>query len=164
MIRPASRVVLLSLAITAAAFAAPALAKWPPWLSIESPVNPFDAANRGAVLLVHATMREGIPSIMDLAGSAEGIVAGVRRSIALTFDTTPSPGVFALRRQWPADGAWLLRITLKEHTTALVTLDHAGAVAGVRVPTQPQASGGPPVPREVGMHEIDSTLSAIRGQ
>ena len=164
MFRPVTRAVVLSLSLATAVFAAPVLAAWPPWLSIESPVNPFDASTRGAILLVRTTMREGITTVADLNGAAEGLVAGARRTVALKFDTTPTPGVYALRRQWPTDGAWMLRITLKEHTTALVTLDQAGAVASVRVPTQPQANGGFPIPREVGMREIDSTLAAIRGR
>jgi hypothetical protein len=157
---PITRAVALSLSLAGAAFAAPALAAWPPWLSIESPVNPYDPSARGATLLVHTALREGVASAADLAGSAEGLVAGARRSVVLRFDTTSHPGVYALRRQWPVDGTWMLRITLKEHTTALVTLDRAGLVASVRVPMQPQPGGGSPVPREVAMREIDSTLAA----
>ena len=164
MIRPVFRAIVLSLSLAAAATAAPVLAAWPPWLSIESPVNPFDASTRGATLLVRTAMREGVSKLGDLTGSAEGLVGGARRSIPLRFDATSVPGVFALRPQWPTDGAWLLRITLQEHTTALVTLDRSGMVASVRVPTKAQASGGPQIPRDVGMREIDSTLTAIGGK
>jgi hypothetical protein len=149
-------VVLLAIATTTAAFATPLMAKWPPWLSIESPVNPFDPAARGAAFLVHAVFREGQPQVSDLSGMAEGIVDGSRRSITLRFDTTGRPGVFAVRRQWPTDGTWLLRIAL-QHTTAIVTLDHSGNVASVRVPTE--LAGGNQIPRPVGSREIDSTLA-----
>ncbi len=137
--------------------AKPAAAKWPPWLSIESPVNPFDPATRGAVLLVHAATREGPPAVSALAGTAEGIVAGARRTIPLRFDTTPMPGVFAVRRQWPDQGTWLLRVSL-QNTTALVSLAGDGRVDGVRVPTQ--RASGMDLPRAVSEKEIDSTLSA----
>lgn len=146
---------LLALATTTAAFSTPATAKWPPWLSIESPVNPFDPTTRGATLLVHAVFREGQAQLTDLHGSAEGIVDGSRRSIALRFDTTGRPGVFAVRRQWPTDGVWVLRIDLRQ-TTAIVALDRDGHVASVRVPTE-LTSGGQ-IPRSVGPKEIDSTL------
>src|SRR5438045_7178433 len=102
-----SRLVVMGLTLTAAAataataLAAPTLAKWPPWLSIESPVNPFDASSRGAVMLVHATFREGTPKLSDVSGSAEGMVNGERKSIALRFDSTARAGVFAPPRQWP---------------------------------------------------------------
>jgi len=134
-----------------------AMAKWPPWLSIESPVNPFDPDARGAVLLVHAAVREGRTSVADLSGSAEGLVRGVRRSVPLRFDATSRPDVYAVRRQWPSDGTWLLRITLLRSATALVTLDDAGNVASTRVPTR--MSSGIALPRPVMAAEIDSVLA-----
>ena len=140
----------------------PSMVKWPPWLSIESPVNPYDPSARGAAMLIHAAFREGQAQLSDLSGSAEGIVAGVRRSIPLRFDSTARPSVFALRKQWPAEGTWLLRIALKS-TTAIVTLDHGGNVAAVRVPTELTASRDE-VPRAVGSKEIDSMLAAALGE
>ena len=62
-----------------------------------------------------------------------------------------------MRRQWPSDGTWLLRISLSA-TTAIVTLDDAGNVTGARVPTE--SSRGMPLPRAVAAKEIDSTLAA----
>ena len=79
----------------------PAIAKWPPWISIESPVNPYDPTSRGALLLVHAAVREGQSQVSDVSGSAEGIVNGVRKSVPLHFDATGKADVYALRRQWP---------------------------------------------------------------
>ncbi len=159
-----SRRVLLSLIAfpliaATAAFAAPSIAKWPPWISIESPVNPFDPGARGAVLLVHATFREGASQLSDLTGSAEGIVDGARRTIPLRFESAGRPSTFALRKQWPSEGTWLLRIALKS-TTAIVTLDHDGNVASVRVPTE-IATSGDRLPRVVAQKEIDSTLARI---
>jgi hypothetical protein len=148
---------LLAFAAGTAAFSTPLTAKWPPWLSIESPVNPFDQTARGAVFLVHAVFREGQTQVSDVSGAAEGIVNGSRRSIALRFDTTGRPNVFAVRRQWPSDGTWLLRIALRQ-TTAIVTLDRAGNVASVRVPTE--LAAGNQLPRPVDAKEIDSTLAA----
>jgi hypothetical protein len=147
---------LLALGTATAGFPTPGVVQWPPWLSIESPVNPFDPTSRGAVLLVHAVFREGQVQRTDLRGTAEGIVNGSRRSITLRFDTTGRPGVFAVRRQWPSDGAWLLRIAL-QHTNAIVMLDRSGNVASVRVPTD--LASGNPIPRAVGAREIDSTLA-----
>lgn len=154
---PCAGLLLLGAASLAAT---PATAKWPPWLSIESPVNPFDPAARGAVLLVHAVTREGPPAAAAVTGTAEGIVNGARRTIPLRLDSTPTPGVFAVRPQWPAEGTWLLRISL-QRTTAIVSLD-GGRVAGVRVPTE-RASGND-IPRAVSAQEIDSTLSAAAGR
>jgi hypothetical protein len=144
--------------VTATTAFSPNVAKWPPWISIESPVNPFDATARGAAMLVHASFREGSSQLSDLSGTAEGLVNGVRRSIPLRFDVTGQPNVFALRRQWPTDGSWLLRINLRT-TSALVMLDSDGNVAAVSVPTR-VAADGTTLPRGVTSKEIDSTLAS----
>lgn len=154
----------LSLIVATGAFVTPSLGsssmvKWPPWISIESPVNPYDPSARGAEMLIHATFREGQAQLSDLTGSAEGIVGGARRTITLRFDSTARPNVFALKRQWPSEGTWLLRIALKS-TTAIVTLDKTGSVASVRVPTELTATKDV-VPRAVTAKEIDSTLARI---
>jgi hypothetical protein len=130
--------------------------KSPAWLSVESPVNPYDPATRGAALLVHTRLIDRDARLGDLSGSAEGLVNGARRSIALRFDSIARPNTFGVRRQWPAEGTWLLRITLRE-TTALVSLDAAGNVAGTHVPTR--ETRDIPLPRAVGAHEIDSALA-----
>lgn len=148
-----SSLLVAFLALTAAV--ASSRAKWPPWLSIESPVNPYDGSVAGAVLLVHAVTRDGTPTISDVSGSAEGIVNGARRTIALELDPTSRAGVFTVRKQWPAEGTWLLRITLAS-TTALVSLDRAGRVAGVNIPAT--FAEGRPIPRAVVSRDIDSTL------
>jgi hypothetical protein len=153
---------LFVLATAAGASATTSLVKWPPWLSIESPVNPYDPSARGAAMLVHATFREGQAQLADLTGTAEGIVNGARRSVPLRFETTGQPGVFALRRQWATEGAWLVRIAVRG-TTAIVTMDRAGNVASVRVPTA-LSTNGDRVPRAVATKEIDSTLAELAKQ
>ena len=155
--RISASLVALALILGSATMANATNFKWPPWLSIEAPVNPFDADARGAVLLVHAAVREGRTSAADLTGSAEGLVRGARRSVPLRFDATSRPDVYAVRRQWPAEGTWILRITLLRNTTALVTLDAVGNVASTRVPTR--MSSGMALPRPVGAAEIDSALA-----
>ncbi len=153
---------LFVLATAAGASATTSLVKWPPWLSIESPVNPYDPSVRGAAMLVHVALREGQLELTGITGSAEGIVNGARRSIPLRFETTSRPGVFALRRQWATEGAWLVRIAVRG-TTAIVTMDRAGNVASVRVPTE-LLTNGDRVPRAVATKEIDSTLAELAKQ
>jgi hypothetical protein len=158
-----SRPVLLVTALALVAAATPstaALRKSPAWLSIESPVSPYDRETRGASFLVHARLVEGAARLGDLSGSAEGLVNGTRRTVPLRFETTANTGTFAVRRQWPAEGVWLVRITLHE-TTALVSLDAAGNVTSSRVPTQ--SRGDMPLPRAVPASEIDSILSLAPG-
>jgi hypothetical protein len=96
-----------------------------------------------------------------VTGTAEGIVSGARRSIRLAFDTTSRRGTYALRKQWPEDGTWMLVIRAAEGTggvTALVDIGDAGNVAGVRVPTR--RTGGWDIPQQVSAHDIDAALDA----
>jgi hypothetical protein len=144
--------------LATAAFATPTIPKWPPWLSIESPVNPYDPSAKGALLLVHASFREGTSQLSDVSGSAEGIVNGARRSVPLRFEATNRADVYSLKKQWPAEGRWVLRIALRS-TTAIVAIDPAGNVGAVQVPTERNAVGDV-IPRAVTARDVDSLLSA----
>ncbi len=160
------RNLLLTLLLLAVALPSSLMA-WPPWLSIETPVNPYDQATRGAFLLAHIALRPGsTDDNVTLTGTAEGIVAGKRESVRLSFDRTPRAGVFALRKQWPSEGTWVLVISLGPRevtvTTAIVDLGSNGEVIGVRVPTQRNARSEA-IPRAVSAEEIDSSLAARAG-
>jgi hypothetical protein len=148
-------------AACAALFAAPLQAKGPPWISIELPVNPYDQTMRGAFLLVHA-FHHGTPMGYIVTGTAEGIVNGERRSVKLEFGETSRQGVFALKRMWPADGAWTLVITANQGpgdgATAVVDLGPDGEVTAIRVPTTRRS--GWTVPAQVSLDEIDAALKA----
>jgi hypothetical protein len=148
---------------TVAAAAAPRVAG-PPWISIEYPANPFDRSTRGAHLLVHA-FYHGTPVNYPVSGTAEGIVHGERRTITLRFETTSRTGVYALRKQWPAEGAWTLVISVTQGddaatgvAQALVELSPTGAVASVQVPTRQYAEGA--FPRRLTAEEIESAVRA----
>lgn len=146
--------------------ATPALAVWPgpPWISIEIPANPYDAATRGAFLVVHA-FHHGTPVSFPVEGTAEGIVNGERRSIKLEFTRTGQDGAYALRRQWPSEGTWTLVIRVVQGeqresgaATALVELGSAGDVASVSVPTHRR--GEWTIPSSVSMADVDAALRA----
>lgn len=149
---------IAALSLAAAAPPASRVIKWPPWLSIESPVNPWDPASRGVAFYVHGMLREGLPSLADVSGTAEGLVKGERRSVPLEVTTTTRPGVFAVRRAWPAEGTWMVRVSLLT-TTALITLDRDGKVGSVTIPTV--ATPGGVVPRAIAQREVDSTLTEL---
>ncbi|MDQ4080328.1 MAG: hypothetical protein M3125_06170 [Gemmatimonadota bacterium] len=129
----------LTLALSAAA---PAVLG-PPWISIEYPPSPYDQSTRDAFLLVH-TFHHGTPIVAPVTGSAEGLVDGQRRSMALKFAGTSRTGVYALRKQWSNEGSWVLFITASQgpddDVTAVVELNGSGQVAAVRVPTQRRGS------------------------
>jgi hypothetical protein len=134
----------------------------PPWISIETPVNPYDATTRGAFLVVH-TFHHGTQLDAPLSGTAEGIMNGERRSIPLQFTSTTRPGAYALRKQWSDGGVWTLNILATQHENdvaqALVEIAPSGQVVRVEVPTRLDPRyGNQPLPRQVSAQEVDSAL------
>jgi len=137
----------------------------PPWISIEYPPSPYDRVTREALLLVNA-YHHFTPVGLPVSGTAEGIVDGKRRSVRLEFDRTSRAGVYALRKQWPSEGSWVLSLAVTqgegEHNTAgaLVTLDREGKVAGVQVPLRQIAGFELRTPRRVTAAEVEAALQA----
>lgn len=159
---------LLAVAALVATTAATATAAFgPPWISIETPANPYDAASRDAYLLVHA-FHHGTPTNFAVAGTAEGIVKGERKTIALELKSTTRPGVYALAKQWSDDGVWTLILGVTQgpgqgnSVSAVVEIGADGQVAGVKVPTRMQ--GAWRVPDAVRMADIDAALRARAGR
>ena len=132
----------------------------PPWISIEYPANPFDASSRDAYLMVHAFHHRS-PVESTVQGTAEGLVGGERKSIALKFETTSRPGVYALRKQWTDDGIWSLLISVTQHENgaaqALVELGSNG-ITSVRVPTRREREWT--IPRPITAQEVEQSLQS----
>lgn len=130
-----------------------------PWISVESPVNPYDNSTQGALFVVH-TFRHGNPMDMGMAGTAEGLVDGQRRSVALTVSKTSHTGSYAVRREWGEKGIWTVVITATptdhgpgEKLQALVEIGSDGDVGRVIVPRNDR--GGL---RTVAVAEVDRGL------
>ena len=144
---------------SAASFSAPIAG--PPWISIEYPVNPYDATTRDAFLVVHA-FHHGAPTAFPVSGTAEGLVNGQRQTIKLEFQKASRTGEFALRKQWPDQGTWTLVIGVlqgpEDRVTALVDLGADGQVARINVPTRKEGSWV--VPAKVAMADVEAGLRA----
>ncbi|MES2179103.1 MAG: hypothetical protein V4550_14675 [Gemmatimonadota bacterium] len=153
------------LASVSALSARPAVLAGPPWISIETPVNPYDATTRGAFLLVHA-FHHGTDINAPVTGTAEGLVNGARRSVVLDFTATSRTGAYALRKQWADSGLWTLVIKVQQDqhgddaAQAIVELAADGSVARIQVPTRPSDRGDMPLPRQLSSREIDASLRA----
>jgi hypothetical protein len=150
-------------------FAATAFVKsGPPWISIEYPANPYDAASRGAFLLVHA-FHHGTPVNFPVSGTAEGLVSGARRSVSLEFKSTSRPGVYALQKQWPTEGTWTLVLGVTQGegdyntVRAVVELAADGQVATVNVPTRRDRTGYL-LPGSFSMSDVEAGLRARAGR
>jgi len=143
----------------------PAPTAGPPWISIEYPVNPYDATTRDAFLVVHA-FHHGSPTAFPVSGTAEGLVNGQRRTINLEFQKASRTGEYALRKQWPDQGTWTLVIGVmqgaEDRVTAIVDLAAGGQVARVNVPTRKEGSWV--VPAKVAIADIEAGLRARAGK
>ena len=66
-----------------------------------------------------------------MTGSAEGVVNGVRQSVALKLIPLSDQSTYAVIDQWPGEGKWVLAFTMKNphfgQQSAIVRLD-GGAV------------------------------------
>lgn len=156
---------VVALALMATAGATTPAVLGPPWISIEYPVNPYDRDARDAYLVVH-TFHHQVPTGLPVSGRAEGLVSGVRRTVALSFGTTSRSSDYTLRQQWPQEGSWVLVIESKQgegefnRVTALVDIGRDGRVSGVRVPTVRNREGYQ-VPAAVTTADVDAALARV---
>jgi hypothetical protein len=95
--------------------------------TIGSPVASQDYQAKGAAF-VFRTEGCAEPAKSQVGGTAEGVVNGARRSMALKVVAMSRPGVYAVPQSWPREGDWV------------VILDGtcANASAGAIVPIGPR--------------------------
>jgi hypothetical protein len=105
--------------------------------------------------IVVRTYRCGTPSSLSLRGTAEGIVGGERRTLALEIGRGDGEGVFHVTRQWPAEGRWALVFTVAggHAVSTLVTLEPGTAL---RIADQKMSYEKPSVER------IEAALTGAR--
>ena len=78
-------------------------------LIVEEPSPSNDPRLKEVVLIVRPYGCKQ-PADAVIEGTAEGIVNGKRQSLPLRFTLT-SHGVYAVKRQWPKEGVWVLAIS-----------------------------------------------------
>lgn len=78
-------------------------------LSVETPSSSSDAQTKDVVLIAR-TYGCHQPADATLSATAEGLVNGARKSVALELRSIGS-GVYAIKQQWPAEGTWVLALT-----------------------------------------------------
>jgi len=76
---------------------------------IGSPVASQDFQFKSAAF-VFRTEGCADPAKSQIGATAEGIVKGTRRSIALKVMASAKPGVYAVVQTWPAEGDWLVSL------------------------------------------------------
>jgi hypothetical protein len=94
------------------------------------------------------------PAKVQVSGTAEGLVNGERRSVALKVAAASKPGVYAVNQNWPAEGAWV--VNLKGSCD--------GAHAGVLVPIGPHGfirESAKSFARDATDTEIETSLKGL---
>jgi hypothetical protein len=77
--------------------------------TLGSPVAAEDFRAKGATF-VFRTEGCAEPAKSQINGTAEGIVKGARRSVALKVAALSKPGVYAVYQNWPAEGEWVVNL------------------------------------------------------
>lgn len=77
-------------------------------LSVETPSG-SDAQMKDTVLVAR-TYGCHQPADAKLSATAEGLVNGARKSLALDLRSIGS-GVYAIKQQWPSEGTWVVALT-----------------------------------------------------
>jgi hypothetical protein len=78
-------------------------------LSVETPSSSSDPQMKD-VVLVARTYGCHQPADAKLSATAEGLVNGARKTVALELRSIGS-GVYAIKQQWPSEGTWVLALT-----------------------------------------------------
>jgi hypothetical protein len=121
--------------------------------TIGNPVASQDFRSKTAAF-VFRTEGCANPAKAQISGTAEGIVRGARRSLALKVLATSKPGVYAVDQNWLAEGAWV--VNLKG------SCDNANA--GALVPIGPRGfmrEFSKFFPRPATDAEIETSLKAL---
>jgi hypothetical protein len=121
--------------------------------TIGSPVAAQDFQAKSAAF-VFRTEGCAEPAKSQIGGTAEGLVKGARRSVALKVMPMSKPGVYAVYHTWPAEGDWV--VNLKGTC--------ANANAGAIVPIGPRGFIREPAkffPRRATDAEVDISLKAL---
>jgi hypothetical protein len=122
--------------------------------NIGSPVAASDFRASKTAAFVFRTEGCPDPAKPQITGTAEGLVKGVRQSVALKLVETSKPGVYAVNQNWPAEGAWV--VALKGMC--------ADANAGAIVPIGPNGfirESSKLFPRPATNAEIETSLKAL---
>jgi hypothetical protein len=121
--------------------------------TVGSPVAAQDGRAKQSAFVVRT---EGCadPAKLQVDGTAEGLVQGARRSVALRLAPMSTPGVYAVFQTWPAEGDWVVNL----RGTCIQA--SAGAVIPLRANTFIRASSTF-FPRPATAAEVDAALHTL---
>jgi hypothetical protein len=116
-----------------------------PWISIETPVNPYVSSTTGGLFVVHTYVHQN-PVDLPVSGRAEGLVDGKRRTVPFTLTRTSQTGTYVARRAWGDEGIWTVLVTAMPEAKngwAIQAVVNVGADGEVERVTVPRAGQSP---------------------
>ncbi len=111
------------------------------WLISGNPEASADAKSKQAVITVKAVGCHQ-PETATVVGTAIGVVNGQRQVLPLKLEPTSTPGMYAVTRQWPSEGKWVLSFEGR-YGEAKTSLMLTAGPSGVDRTHQKQAMGAP---------------------
>jgi hypothetical protein len=117
-------------AVLATAFAAIPVFAGALTLQTDDPASNPEAVAKHAVFAAHITACHS-PEKTIVTATAEGIVNGKRVTTPLTVIRLSEPGAFAVTRQWPQTGTWVVKMIAtnpdyKDYATSIVAPADSG--------------------------------------
>lgn len=111
------------------------------WVVLGNPEASPEARAMNAVLTAKAAGCHD-PAKATLTATAIGVVGGKRQEIPLKLTALKEPGMYALAKQWPSQGRWVIQIVGHNSGMITYTLVPAGADGVERVKVK-QGMGEP---------------------
>jgi hypothetical protein len=138
-----------------------------PWISIETPVNPYVSSMTGALFVVHTYVHQN-PVDLPVSGRAEGLVDGKRRSVPFTLTRTTQTGTYIARREWGDKGIWTVLVTAMPEAKngwAIQAVVNVGADGEVEKVAVPRAGQSPRLLTDAdverGLHDRAKAMLAV---
>ncbi len=96
------------------------------WLALGNPDASSEARALHAAVTVKAIGCVGPESNAKITANAIGIVEGKRQTIPLRLTAMREPGMFAVAKQWPDQGRWIVQFVGRSGTAVTATLAAIG--------------------------------------
>lgn len=135
-------------------------------LSVEAQNASSPGHLKDAALIVR-TFGCHTPADANITATAEGLVDGKRQSVKLDLEPNAT-GVYAIKKQWPSQGAWVVYISGAYNGMTCSLLVELGPNGSVRPETrlaegQPKGKYARAERRKFTASEIDSALQSLAG-
>ncbi len=96
------------------------------WLTLGHPEASKEARALNAAVTVKTMGCEDPVKNATVSGNAIGIVDGKRRTIPLKLTPLREPGMFAVAKQWPDQGRWIVQFIGRSGSAVTTTLAPVG--------------------------------------